>query len=111
MQLREKLNFNMRLMDMTFEEIKIDSHKLHAILKIVIIVSIFVVIAINVIAVSAVVEEEYEFVKCKNEINGIVMTYPTGTICGNGPDEDFDDFIDDDNDDNEEEEEAMKDDD
>lgn len=63
---------------MTFNlpEIKLDSHRVYAILKIAIIVSVFVVVAINVIAAHA-----YEFVYCTNPINGLTIIYPEGTTC------------------------------
>jgi hypothetical protein len=61
---------------MAFSEIKIDSAKVYTILKIVFMVSIFLVIAINVLSVSA-----YEFVYCKNGVNGLTIIYPEGTSC------------------------------
>jgi len=89
---------------MTFEEIKIESSKVYAIIKIVILVSVFLVIAMNVLAAHA-----YEFVHCQNEVTGLTMTYPTGTICGGDGNND-DESDDDDGDDEatEQEEEAMK---
>jgi hypothetical protein len=64
------------MMIMAFEEIKIDSAKIYTILKIVFMVSVFVVIAVNVLSASA-----YEFVYCKNEVNGLTIIYPEGTSC------------------------------
>jgi hypothetical protein len=68
-------------MIMAFEEIQIDSDKVKAILKIIFMVSVFVVIAINVLSVSA-----YEFVYCKNPVNGLTVIYPEGTSCDIGID-------------------------
>jgi hypothetical protein len=61
---------------MAFSEIKV-SPKVYTIVKIVILVAVFLVVAINVIAHSA---SAYEFVYCENG-NGLTITYPTGTVC------------------------------
>lgn len=45
-------------------------------LKIVCLVSVFLVVAINVITAHA-----YEFVYCHNEKSGLTITYPEGTTC------------------------------
>ena len=81
---------------MTFNlpEIKLDSHRVYAILKIAIIVSIFLVVAINVILVA----NAYEFVYCKNPITGLTIIYPTGTECSHSNESE-----DDEEDDNEDE--------
>lgn len=47
-----------------------------AILQIVCLVSVFLVVAINVIAAHA-----YEFVYCNNEVTDTTITYPEGTTC------------------------------
>ena len=63
-------------------EIKIDSSKLWMILKMAIIVSVFLVVAINVINAKAVtVEEKYQFVYCKNPVSNLTIIYPEGTSC------------------------------
>jgi hypothetical protein len=64
-------------------EIKL-SHKHLALIKIVIVVSIFLVIAINVLANAA---SAYEFVYCYNEVSGLTIIYPEGTSCDVGIDE------------------------
>lgn len=59
-------------------EIKL-SHNQMAIIKIVIVVSVFLFIAINVLSAAS----AYEFVYCKNPVNGLTIIYPEGTSCHN----------------------------
>jgi hypothetical protein len=69
---------------MTFSlpEIQISSSNLYTALKIIFLVTVFVVIVFNVISVSALPENiEYEFVYCPDPGTGGTITYPPGTEC------------------------------
>jgi len=75
---------------MTFEEIKIDSSKIYAILKIVILVSIFLVVAINILAAASDSAEEDQNKKFLPGVNNVTdinwgTAYPAAdSYDGNG---------------------------
>jgi len=90
---------------MTFEEIKIDSSKVYSIIKIVVLVSIFLVVAINILAAASAAAEDNnsKFLPGVNNVTDIDWgtAYPAGSYDDGGyPTNDNDLEEEEDNDDN-----------